>query len=352
MPYGRKSYTKRTTRRYGTRKPSYRRKAVRPPPKRKTQRTYVRKNAYAINRVARKVNFLMNARWGQVQKNLHISDPIVPIAGAPFAFDATNFTCRRLNDQGSEISPGAIIYQVNAAGTGVTNAGKFNIDTADMLNNPYWDAVNRDLAGDTGAYKPIRATYTFQIKGRPSLDDTWIDIRLLAHRPGTLNPSPVAQARMMPFGLVYMKRLTGIDNDINYSYFKQYYHKRIYLNSQTYNQPATPAQGLPADGTIGATATTGNTKYVRMTIRPKKVRTQTVTWPETPGDSQVPDPNQSGEQWATDGAYSELNCPPEQTLWCVVSCNDQSAILGDALIIKMKREVVWRDGMGNSAVTN
>jgi hypothetical protein len=348
MPYARRTYKKRTysTRRYGRR--SYARKAVKPLPKRKTKATYIRRNAYAVNRISRKVNFLMSARWGQVQKNFHTSDALVPTSGAPICFDATNFTCKRLSAGGTIVDQGCKIWQVSATGVGITQAGTWGI-TNDVESSPFWWGATADIP-DGGVYKPLRASYTLQIRGRPSLDDTYIDIFLLAHRPKAVTLGPGVNGRIMPTALQFMKRISQPDNTINWSFFKKYYHKRIYINSQTYINSATPPQGVTSQG---MTSTTGNTRTVKFTIHPKKVRTQLTTWPEVPGvttDPTTAPAPQEGD--LANGIWYGTNAPITEPLWCVISCNDQSALFGDSVNVKMSREVVWRDSIGHSAVSN
>lgn len=339
MPYGRSTYKKRTfrPRRYG--KPAYTRKAVKPLPKRKTKATYVRKNAYAINRIGRKVNYLMDARWGLVQKNFHTSDPVIPTAGAPICFDATNFSCKRDSAAGLIVDQGCKIWQVSATGTGVVQAGVWNI-SPDIENNPFWWGNSAQIP-DGGAYKPLSVTYQMEFRGRPSLDDTYIDVFLIAHRKNKISLSQGTNGRIMPVALQFMKRISQNDNAINWSFFKKYYHRRIYINSQTYIDSNTPPPGVDVTGMTG---TTGNTRTFKFTIHPKKARTQFTSWPQPPGNPMDPATAPSPEDGdLNDGIWYGKNAPIDEPLWCVISCNDQSALFGDAVYCKMARTCVWRD---------
>ena len=281
----------------------------------------------------------MDSRWGQIQKNFHTSDPLIPTAAAPICFDATNFTCVRSSAGGTIVDQGCKIYQVSATGTGVVQAGVWNI-SPDINQNPFWWGNSAQIP-DGGVYKPVSATYSLELRGKPSLDDTYIDIYLLAHRPGKITLSQGVVGRIMPTALQFMKRISQMDNAINWKFFKKYYHKRVYINSQTYINSATPPSGVTSQG---MTSTTGNTKTVKFTIHPKKPRTQLTSWPEVPGrtldPSTAPTPPAGDLQ---DGIWYGQNAPITEPLWCVISCNDQSALFGDAVYCKMSREVVWRD---------
>lgn len=347
MAYGRR-YTKRASSRAYPRKRAAYRKAV-IPRKKKTNKSVLTTQGYRQLRLQKQVRFLMNARYGQVQKNLHISDNLVPLAAQPICFDATDFTSRRLNSMGGLLSSGCKIWQVNTVGTGLTQAGLFQ---AFGQGNPFWDNTMNDIP-DGGFYKPLYAKYEFHIKGRDNVDDTWVDIKLVSARKGTFVPQFSAPPgtfaqRIMPYGLMHMQYLADYSNKINGQFFKTYATKRIYLNSQSSLTAPTPGATANQQGVI---QTTGNTKFCHFKIRPKKVRRQLTTWPETPGE---PGPTTPGTTAIPDdvesGAYGIGNVPVDQPLWFIISANDRTQMDGDSVQIKVTRTVYWRDPIGNSTV--
>ena len=126
MPYARKRSLGR--RGYKRRAPA-RRSAV--PKKRKTTRTYVRKNAYRSLSNARKINTLFQLRYGPVQRSLQLtSNPITVTKPRPICFDAADFTSARDYPGGSTL--GCRIHQVNTVDTGILVAGHFT--TANYVN--------------------------------------------------------------------------------------------------------------------------------------------------------------------------------------------------------------------------
>lgn len=346
MPYDRR-YTKRAPRRPRGGKSTAYRKAVLPR-KRKTDRNVLATQGYRQLKLQRKVNFLMDARWGPVQKNFQISDLFTPLASQPVCFDATDFTCRRINSNGDLVSYGAPIYQVNTVGTGLTNPAYF--DPA-INQNPYWDACNADIP-DGGVYKPLYAKYIFQVSGRNSVDDTYIDIKLLQMKKGTFVPQGSAPPatfaqRIMPYALMHMQYLADYSNMINTDFFKVYSTKRLYLNSQTSITAPTPGAGANQSGVI---QTTGNTKFCHFSIKPKKVRRQLTSWPSFPGATMSTLPGATIPDDVEGGAFGIFNVPVDQPLWFVISVNDRTALDGDSVQVKVTRMVYWRDPIGNSTV--
>jgi len=332
-------------------KQKYRRpgkRMVKPLPRKKTSKDYVRSNARAINKLSKSVTALTMGSYGKIQKNFQEIVSLIPIDSAPIAFDATDFTCQRLDALGNELQPGCKAYQVNLTGTNITVASKWKL-AQNAQANPFWDAPNADLVGDTGSYKPVQADYFFKIfAGRNRIDDAWVDIRLIAMKPGAASlvqaPSATGYAeRIMPRALMHMKFLTDGANAINADYFKTYRHMRIYLNSQTNITNNTPGAG---QAQVGQTSTTGNSKFRHLTIRPKGVKQQLQSFP---------DPNQAegiggaGDD-VQDGAYGFRNVPLTSPLWCLISTNDQSILDGDQITVDCRRKVIWRDQMGGTSL--
>lgn len=325
-------------------------RAVKPPRRRKKAVDFVRANSNAINRLNKSVAALTMGSFGNMQKNFQEVTALVPTDSAPFCFDATDFTCQREDSTGLELQPGCKIYGVNLLGNNITVLNKWKLSSG-AANNPFWDAPNADLVGDTGSYKPIMANYNFKVyAGRNRIDDVWVDIRLIAMKKSAVSmvQAPSASGfseRIMPRALIHMKALTDGSNAINSDYFKTYRHMRIYLNSQT--NLTNPAPG-PTSGQFGQTSTTGNSKFRQITIRPKGIRQQLQSFPnpnEAEGIGGAGDDVQ-------DGSYGFRNVPIDQPLWCVISTNDQTIIDGDQVTVDIRRKVFWRDQMGGNSLAS
>jgi len=327
-------------------KPRFKR-AVKPPPKKKTSKDYVKSNARAINKLNKSVYALTMGTYGKVQKNYQEVTGLAPLDSQPICFDATDFTARR-TDGINELMPGCKVYQVDATGTNITVADKWKI-AANTQNNPFWDATNADLVGDTGSYKPIQADYFFKIyAGRNRIDDAWIDIRLVTMRPGAVAlvgaPSSANYPeRTLPRGLKFMKYLTDGNNSINSDYFKTYRHMRIYLNSQSNLTNPTPGA---TSAQVGQTSTTGNSKFRSVTIRPKGVRQQLQTFPD-PNEAETITGAGNDVQ---DGPYGFRNVSLSQPLWFIISTNDATQLDFDGVGIDIRRKVIWRDQVGGTSM--
>lgn len=333
-------------------KPKYRRpKAavrVRPPRRKRTQRDYVRSNAKAINRLSKSVTALTMGSYGKIQKNYQEVTALNPLDSQPICFDATDFTARRTDSGGVELMPGCKVYQVDNTGTNITVQDKWKI-AANTVNNPFWDATNADLVGDTGSYKPIQADYFFKIyAGRNRIDDAWVDIRLITLKPGAAAlvgaPSSANFAeRVLPRGLKFMKYLTDGNNAINNDYFRTYRHMRIYLNSQTNITAPTPSTTAAQ---VGQTSTTGNSKFRNLTIRPKGVKQQLQSFP----DPNEPETIVNAGNDVQDGPYGFRNVPLTSPLWLLISTNDATTLDGDGVYLDIRRKVIWRDQMGGTSI--
>lgn len=321
------------------------------PKKRKTTRSYVRSNAIATRVNSRRISSLWNKQFGPLQRNLHINNAELIInCYQPIAFDASDFTCAKaFTPTGSNnvlTTKGCHVWQPNLANTAIDTASKFhppfNTGESGSLNiNALWASDNLDIP-DGGRYKPIRADYQLEIIGKPKIDDVWVQIDLFTQHHGFQSwEKAIAGAtnkqRVMPDALINMGRMID-QNELNPAYFKRYKRIRVYLNSQS---SAHTAAGIIQDGNR---ATTGNTKYVKFTVRPKKVRQQLYTTPQTPGTIE-----NDGDQ--TDhGTYGSFQVDPRTPLWCMVSTTDVTGTDGDSVKINIKRHVVWRDINGGTGL--
>ena len=332
MPYGRYNRPMRTGYRKYT--PSTRRRTA-VPAKKKTTRSYVRSNAITNKRQDRQIRTLYKLRYGPLQRNLHLNNTTLVVnATQPICFDASDFGCQRTST-GGFTTPGCTIWQVSNLLTGIV-AGSLFVPVAP--SNALWAPSNTDTL-DGGRYKPVYAEYQIQVQGRNNIDDCHVQMDLFTQHHGfqkweLATPGMSNQQRIMPEALVNMGNMVDV-NELNPSLFKLYKRKRLYLNSQT----STTTQG----GTeTGQTSTTGNTKYFRFRIYPKKPRRQVFTDPDTPGT--VEDPQaQTGQ-----GSYSYLQVDPRTPFWCMISANDRTALDGDAVQVTIRRHVVWRDINGGT----
>lgn len=322
MPYRR--YARRSTKRSmgGRRKP----RVAAPPPK-KTVKTYVRKNAYKIADLKRDVRFLKMARYGAVQINFQKTDrTLIPTKSRPVLFDMMDFTCRRAAAPPAPASSGAILYQYNALGTAPIAASTWHINST-LATNPYWLGQNRDIP-DTGKYLPLSAHYVFRVEGNPSLDNTRVRLQVFSVKPRTYVPNSVASNNLvLPTALNNLENMASpTENRLSRVHFKCYADKWLFLNSSKTN-----------DDTKGTSA---NIKYKSITVNPKKkkVRTQAVTNPETPMDPDAEFP---------DGNFGPLNVPITTPLWCLISTDDESAVL-DSVEVGISRRVAWRDPIGGA----
>ena len=332
MPYGRNykgMYRRR--RHYGARN-KYRSTV---PAKKKTTRTFVRSNAIVNRRQDRQIRTLYKLRYGPLQRNLQFNDtPILVNATQPIAFDASDFTSRRTSTGGISV-PGCIIWQVNNLLLQVTTASNYIRDD----NNALWAPSNSDIV-DGGRYKPVYADYQIEVSGRGNLDDCWVQLDLFTQHHGFQSwqfagAGTTNRQRVMPDALRNMGDMITT-NELNPSLFKRYKRRRILLNSQT--STSTNAAG----STIGFTATTTNTKYFRFRVKPKRPRNQMYTTPDTPGE--IEDPTFQTQL----GAYGAYQVDPRTPFWCMISTTDRTGLDGDALQVKIRRHVVWRDINGGT----
>lgn len=330
MAYG-APYRRRTRRYRPTTAPRRRSSTV--PRKRKTTRTYVRSNALANRRQSRQISTLFKLRYGPLQRNLQVSNTTIIInATQPVVFDSADFTSFRTAPGGQQVT-GCNIWQVNNLLAGITSASQFAVTSN---ANALWAPSNADIV-DGGRYKPVFAEYQIEVTGRRDIDDCWVQMDMFTQHHGfqQWNLGGVdAFERIMPRALVNMGNMVN-QNELNPSLFKLYKRKRIYLNSQT---SLTDSQGA----TSGVTSTTGNTKYFKFRVAPKKARQQMFTTPQVPGT--IDDPNlQTGL-----GAYGYLQVDPRTPLWVMFSTTDRTSLDGDSLELKIRRHVVWRDINGGT----
>lgn len=324
MPYGqRRTYRKAPVRGRRPARPAA-------PKVKKTVKTYVRKNAYKIADLKRDVMFLKRARHGAIQQNLQTTDgsPMFPTRSFPILTDLTDFTCYR---PATTVPPvpardGCRFYQYSPTGlqtTGIYTINNFN-------NSPYWKNQNVDTV-DTGKYMPVMARYTIRVEGRNSLDNTRVRIQVFQARSSAIIPFNASGVTSLPSGLTFLDNMADPTlNRLNPVFFKEYRRlgKTIFINSTK-----TDSQ---------TKGTTGNIFYYTFTIRPKKMKYQTLTVPNTPND-----PNEGPDE----GAFGPLEISPESPLWMLVSTDDDVGVPNQAVSVRVSRRCMWRDPIGSSKIT-
>ena len=90
-------------------------KRVRLPAAKKTPKSYVRKNAKAVNSLYRSVRQLKMSQYGSKQVGYHkMTTHVTPIATAPVLFDMLDFSVRHPAN-GVQV-PSGFFYQISTAG--------------------------------------------------------------------------------------------------------------------------------------------------------------------------------------------------------------------------------------------
>ena len=288
------------------------------------------KQSAIINKLSRQVYALQMAKYGKVQQNYHtMRQALVMTSSTPACLDLTDFTCNRAGDPAAP--EGARIYQHSAGGVAEPTT-EWSI--VPYQNNYYWQEQNNDQP-DSGAYLAMSATYFVQVKGINSLDDTRVRFDVISQKPDAIIPKipsagdPLA-VQCLPDTLIHFKHLAtpmgGQSNRINPVYFRKYFSKTIYMNSQPANQS-------------GVHPTTANTQRFSFKIKPNKVCTQRMTNPIVGGLDPTAEVGL--------GSFGPQNVHPSQPLWLIISTDDDSS-LGDAVQVEISRRVVWRDTIGSA----
>lgn len=329
MPYG-KPY-KRTGRRvYRKRRAGYRKPpaAVR---KKTTVKSTVRANWYKNQKLTRKVDYLLKAKWGTIQTGCHAWHRTQTLTSdTGLLFDVTDFTCARAT---SAVPP----LTVQHARIFQLSGGTPNV----VLPQTYWTNgfyqqdlfttfENRDLCGDTGYYMPLYGEYELFIECRSGNADRppRVQLDLLCHTKKGFTPIPgvtTAQtARTLPWAVQnFSNPAAGIDN-INGVYFKRLSRKTMVLNNNT------------------ATATATMTRQYRhkFSIKPKRPIYQMQTFPQVPGTEE---PENTVTSY---GNYGPFNRDPRSTVYMFITTDSN----GPAITVNCVRKVKWRDPQGSSGI--
>lgn len=332
MPYA----TKRTyRRRVGKRRP----RARKPPAavrKKTTVKSVARSNWYKTQKLTRKVDYLLNARYGPIQTHMRRwHDDMSLRFDYPIVFDVTDFTsARQLNNTTPPtLIQGARIWQGNGVGPNPT-----------MVSNNYWtgafwasDLFNtfpkEDFVGDTGYYLPLYASYEFDITCKSANTDRppRVRIDLITHRKKSIptpGPSNLAVDRIMPWATRNFPNLAANVNTLNGVYFKRLKTMEFTLNNDT------------------AMATGTMLKQVKkfLTIKPKKPIYQMKTSPQIPGSAEV---ETSVTQYGRYGPYNRDMFSP---VWCVISTDLDPGQTNSRIIVNCTSKCKWRDPVGSSGI--
>ena len=335
MVYGKSM--RRPHRTYRRRRTRFAKKAV-PVPKKRIN--FKRKNALAVNRLARDVKYLKSRCHGKMQSNLQVTRaPFVPYATQPVLFDLTNFAC--FNPQNPTVTTGPDFYQYNTATPPVLqNVTNFTIQN--FSDNPYWAGQNLDTV-DTGQYLPVSVHITMRFQCLPSAVDQRVRVQVFSLRPkaivSAITPDNV---RTMPNGLAHMNDLAFPTlNRLNREFVHVWLDKWCYFSSA--NNFVDPPGGVfePINPDNPGGAVTGNSRIVKFSFHPKKPRTQLVTQPIVSELDPTIQPD--------GGSFSILNCPQDQPLWCLVS-SSVSNTSGSVISCNVQRYCKWRDPIGSSQV--
>jgi len=188
------------------------------------------------------------------------------------------------------------------------------------------------LQVDTGKYLPVEANYTIRVEGLQSLDNTRVRIQVFQAKASTLIPgTSTSDVLVLPTGLKHLGNLADPTiNRLNPVFMREYKKlgRTMFINSTKTD-----------DQTKG---TTGNIFYHRFTIHPKKMKFQGETLPNTPNDPQAA---------PRDGQFGPLQISPDSPLWMIISTDDITGAIGDAVSVRVSRRVVWRDPLGSMRVT-
>jgi len=290
-------------------------------------RYYVRKNAYAVNRLARDVRYLKMAQYGHTQKNLHVlTTDLTPTSTQPCLCVINNIQA----DNPESGSLGSQWYQINDAGASEIVA-RF-----ERNDNSYWDQQNEDII-DTGIAFLTSIKLTFRIFCDPDaatqISNKRVRIDLFKQRTRALvTPNTLGEIQQLPSVNAQSKLFnmaTPTLNKFNPEYFTLISTKWVFLNPSKVNN---------VNKGTGAAL-----KYVTMDVPRKYLGrvTQQTTVPDVPGGTDT-----NGIGWQV------RNFPIAQRIWCMLSSDDTNTFPSQdpSISITCQRYCSWRDGVGSSAL--
>jgi hypothetical protein len=332
MAYGRK-YGRRKS--YG-RRPSRAGRTSRPkrsvPVPRKKRASATRRNALAINSLARQQRMIKAMTYGSVQTGLHKLSlmQIQMSKDHPYLWDMTDFSRFQTFHpigSGQHQRTGGQVYTLGTDPvTNTVGAVKHSYWQQDHETSPFFKDCN-DVP-DTGKYLPIYGEYNIRLNAYNVTQPITVTFHMFTARPLNFTGASTDLAeKLLPKCFPEFKGLSDPVGSIFPSqYFKLYRKKTVKI------WPMHNAQ---------------NHDYIRtlkLCIRPKGERNQDKTVNVTPEDATAEEP---------DGNWAYSNCPITQPFWCCVTTDVPFATISDQqsnpyIHFTMTRKVVFRDHLGAS----
>lgn len=294
------------------------------------------KQTMMINKLSKDLYALKMQSYGKVQQNYQNLERVLsPTATTPLCLDLNDLTCVSGLNVPSPPN-GACVFQ-HVGGTPFLVRSHWLRPQA--ASNVYWGSQNLDQP-DTGSYLHMNSTYFIDVVGNPNLSNIRVRFDVVAQKQDAMlainQPGGGTDPAVLPWTLGSMKHLAEPHvNRINPIYFKKYFSRTVYLNSQPAN-------------TSGVHPTTSNSQRFSFTVRPNKVITQSQTNPIIDGvpiiDEATGDPGIQEE--IEYGNFGPKNVTATQPLWLVISSDDSDDL--NKVDIKIGRRCVWRDSVGSA----
>lgn len=313
------------------------------PIRRRRARTYRPKGPSVVKKtrvaVARKSTVMRNTRairslrmtqHGSIQKGFHrISTHVTPIQRYPVLFNMLDFSVNHTNSAGTLVPSGPFFQYSGGILQSVATWDRAQFTN----NNPFYLEEYSD-SPDTGKILASYMDYHFAIEGDSALDETRVRLDIFYQRSNCLYArTAAAGSLLLPSSLNYFDNIATPElNQINPKYFKKIYTKVLYFNSRSSEETSLED---------GKTQFTPNKRYVRFRMKPNRLIQQVLTNPPVQGTNEAVLPN---------GSWGQLNTPLNQQLWCLISTDDQSALVGDAVKVNVSRRVSWRDPVGSAGL--
>ena len=331
MPYARKSFSRKSyySKRRGTR-------GTKPPGSvpvpRKKRASTARRNALAINTLARHTRQIKAMTYGSVQTGLHKLNlsTIQVTKDHPYLWDMTDMSryMTSLRADGTTMTRfGAHVYTlgqdpITAAVATVQNS--YWVRSHDT--SPYFKDCN-DVP-DTGKYLPIYAEYNIRVSAFNVTRPITVTFHMFVAKPQTMTSvGTELNDKMLPKSLVNMTNMADpVDSIFPAQYFKLYSKRTIKI---------FPMHNAQNHDFI---------RNIKLVVKPKGERNQDSTQNATPLDA-------NGE--LPGGNWAHLNCPITEPYWCLCSTDIPYVLISDSqtnpyVTLAMTRKVVFRDHIGAS----
>jgi len=283
---------------------------------------------------SRKLAKLTKTQYGNIQEQSSLADAGNIVAAHPICF--------QLNNPGVGQYGPAIIAPGGGADR-IYKVSQFNLSTGYPLHSEDEDHVPNgpqlfmkrvDLQFKFTGFVPCTHITIHILRQKKTIDrDYW-------------NPQNMGHT-FMPHLLYGMQNLAGFTaNTIDTDTFQILQTRKVFMNS-------TAASSVVAVAANERTSdpTTSPCKYVTMKIHMNRVCKQLhQSVNETTGNDNTHLDVHEEDGTESKGGYSWDNQHPLSNIWCVVSCDDESAfgaaITGNAVRCHIIRKCVWRDNRG------